>query len=925
MKNYLAYLVLLYTWVSTAQEVTISGTVKNIQDNKPVKEALVSLKNHRKNSLTDEKGRFIFRTTLKGNHILTINAIDYRTKYFPINISERLIIDLGEIYLKKTQSSLFNNFSIINLESTDFDDSDDQQQIVLESTKDPFIQSAAFNWRSAFFSIRGLDSKYQSTQINGIEVNQLSNNRSNWNSWSGLNDIYKSNEVSNYYEPNTNSFGNLSGVNNLKINTGSFGAGRKASIAQSNRSFGTRMMYTQHSKISEKRWKNSFNIGFRNTPETAIEGASLRSWSLYASIEKQFSPRHNLSLSGIYTPTEKGRVSPITQEVIDLKGTTYNAYWGYQEGKIRNARMRWTATPIIVISDNLQYKGWNINTNMLLKTGTVKNSRIDHTGTNIVSTNDGTYSYEGIGTNPDPTYYQKLPSYFIRNTGNEDYTSAFLADRYFKLDGQIDWERLYQINSTTPNATYIVYKDVTNDKLLAYNSIFQKELNSKWKLQGKLAFKKLISDNYAELDDLLGGSQFLDINAYNEGLEQQSDLRNSNRLVTEGERFKYNCRINVNYPHLFLQTQRTQGKWFLNMGSFIENKTYQREGFYENGVYPGSASFGKSDKVSLFGYGLKCNTTYQINPKSQLKNNLILQRKTPEIQYIFTTQRYSNQIDYNIVPETNIGTDISYQYKYAGHQIRINGYYQQHLNERKRSFFFTEDLASLGRVNNANFYQQLLSNINTQYYGIELGDNLEVTTSLNIQLSGSIGRHHYLNNPYLRVLSEGDTTPVFEGNSYLKNHLLSNGPQQAFGIGFSYRDPKYWWVTSQINHLSKRFISINPYTRTNNFSLDIDGIRFTNYDEAIAEELLKQEELPGIILWNIIGGKSWRIKKHYMGITLGIQNILNTRYQTGGFEQSRNSNYQSMLTDQQRETPLFGNKYWNGIGTTYYINTYLRF
>jgi len=145
------------------------------------------------------------------------------------------------------------------------------------------------------------------------------------------------------------------------------------------------------------------------------------------------------------------------------------------------------------------------------------------------------------------------------------------------------------------------------------------------------------------------------------------------------------------------------------------------------------------------------------------------------------------------------------------------------------------------------------------------------------------------------------------------------------GLGFSYNDPNYWWFSSQVNYFANTYISVSPYKRTANFGLDVDGQVFYNYDQNIANELLNQEQFDNYFTWNAIGGKSWKINKNYLGITIGVQNILNTFYKTGGFEQGRNSNYQSLLEDQSRVLPLFGNKYWLGAGTTYYLNTYIRF
>ena len=79
-------------------------------------------------------------------------------------------------------------------------------------------------------------------------------------------------------------------------------------------------------------------------------------------------------------------------------------------------------------------------------------------------------------------------------------------------------------------------------------------------------------------------------------------------------------------------------------------------------------------------------------------------------------------------------------------------------------------------------------------------------------------------------------------------------------------------------------------------------------------------------LVNIVGGKSWKIKKYYVGFFATINNVLNQGYKTGGFEDSRRANYRQQIEEQNREHgPLFGNRYFFGNGTTYYVNVYVRF
>jgi hypothetical protein len=59
---------------------------------------------------------------------------------------------------------------------------------------------------------------------------------------------------------------------------------------------------------------------------------------LFFSVEKKLNDSHSLNFTGFYTPNSRGKNSPNSAEVTELTSETYNSYWGYQDGKKRNAK-----------------------------------------------------------------------------------------------------------------------------------------------------------------------------------------------------------------------------------------------------------------------------------------------------------------------------------------------------------------------------------------------------------------------------------------------------------------------------------------------------------------------------------------------------------------------------------------------------------
>ncbi len=912
-----------------AQNQQILGKIIAGITEEPIFEAKIVIEGTDFSVLTNALGKFNLSGELPlGEQILSIQKKGFLLMRIPIVINSGHPIDLGVLSL---QTDFVNNqqaFASVDLNDIQLDSDQDaiQNQHLLQASRDAFLNSVAFNWSATFFKLRGLGSEHTKILINGVEVNSLYNNRPNWNNWSGLNDILRSQENSIYTNSNSYSFGSLLGVTHFKLNASSFANGKKIALASTNRSYQGRLMGTYHSGELSNGWSFSVSVSARKAEEGYINGTNLSAFSLFGSVQRRINEKHSVSITGIYTPVIRGKSSPNTDEVVAIKGIRYNSYWGGQNGKRRNSREKRVQVPIVTLSHFWKpTKKWNIQNNILFKKGQVGNSRLDFIGKTVNEANGQSF-FEGGGRNPDPAYYQILPSYFLRNSQNENFEAAFLADRNFRVNGQLDWQFLYDSNRTTlGNAVYILYEDRNDELFMAANSILDYNLSEKISLQGKVAFRGLKSQNFASLTDLLGGSGYLDIDGFAEGDAAQNDLRNPNRIVREGDVFKYNYELTALDANGFMQLDYAYNKWNINAAISAKAKQYQRNGKFENGMYPGALSLGKSKELKFLGYGLKLGLQRQISPKCYTSASLLMESKPPLLQHSFTNPRQNNVTVIGLKNEKLVSSDVSFFYQYGIIKTRFSAYWIRQQNVTNRSFFFTDNLAGLGRVDNAGFFQEIMTGINKQNAGVEFGAEVALTNTLTLNASAAYGKHIYSNNPNLYITSNTIETPLNIGKTFLKNYHLPTGPQQAYGLGFSYRDPTYWWLSTQLNYFSHSFSNISPFTRTQNFSTDVDGQPFTDFDETKARKLLEQEQFPAYFLWNAIGGKSWKIKKNYLGFVLGIQNILNKVFKTGGFEQSRNSNYATLKEDQNRVNPLFGPKHWYGSGTTFYINTYYRF
>ena len=810
----------------------------------------------------------------------------------------------------------FFSISLSDDELNDDTSASDNISGLLNSSMDVFYRTAAYEFSSSFFKVRGLDSDNAIVHINGIKMNKLYNGRPQWSNWGGLNDVLRNQELSNGSIPLKYNFGGILGSNNINIRASEYGEGGRITYSSSNRSYSNRLMATYNSGILEKGWAYSLSIGRRWGNEGYQDASFYDSNSAFLSVQKIFNSKHSLNLAAIYAPNRRGKVSPNTQEVYDLKGIKYNEYWGYQDGEKRNSRVKRVVEPIILLNHD-----WSIDENSSLETsigyqfGEMGNSRLDYAG----------------GGNPSPAYYQDLPSYFLADTNGPDYEGAYIAQENFVNDGQINWNRIYDANLTNNlsnlNAAYVLYEDRVDDTQLTINSAYNREINENIKITSSVNYRNLVSDNFAEISDMLGGYSYSNIDSFD---NLDYNLLSPNSIVSDGDKFKYHYKMNAEELSFFSMINFSYNKLEFYLAGDLTNTTYQRDGIFENEANAGNSS-GKGEEINFDGYGVKAGITYKFSGKHILDFNSAYLQKAPSIRNTFTNSRVNHNVvgsDVNglinnspISEEKVMSFDANYIFRTPIFTGRLTGFYSEVKDANEISFYYADGL--VGFEDDSEFIQEILQGIDKKYLGVEFGVEAQIIPTVKLKGAASIGQYTYDNNPYLYLGADNNTVAV--GPSNLENYKIAGGPQKAYSVGFEYRDPDYWFIGVTSNFFTNTYVDVSPLTRTQNFYLALDGLPFNDYDIDIARDLLRQEKFDDYMVVNMIGGKSWKIDDYFVGFFASINNILDQKYRTGGFEQGRNANYQQLLQDTNKPKRVFGPKYWYGRGTNYFLNLYFRF
>ncbi len=952
-------LFLLQAVVAFGQTSTgITGKVVDSKTQKPLANVVATIQNINLTQVTNNLGVFRFDGVAPGAQIVQVKSQGYKAQMLQVDIVENQTIDLGTIVLEEdiTQEQQLSLITITENDLGDDNSGSESTSGLLQASRDAFQQTAAFNWGQARFRIRGLDNEYATTMLNGITMNKIYDGRPQWSNWGGLNDATRNQEFTTGSAPSDYTFGGILGTQEINTRASSYRKGTRVSFSSTNTNYSFRTMATHVSGMNKNGWAFVVSGSRRWADEGYFEGTDYSANSLFASIEKRFNAKHSLNFTSIYAQNSRGKSSPNTDEVTNIAGIKYNSYWGYQDGKKRNSRDKDILEPINMLTHYWKMSDkTTLTTTAAYQTGSVGNTRLDYSGVN----------------SPDPSYYRNMPSYFTsfyNTTPGQVPASAFepgglggvFTPNYLAASNpaaaifldpnnrQINWNNLYQANTQTVSdangndigrrpseSKYVLYEDRSDDKVLSANSVISSQLADNISMNGGILYRNLKSHNFQNLLDLLGGSYFLDIDTFGVGDQKQSDLNNPNRKVGVGEKYGYNYNLMATTINAFTQFKFTYRKLDFYLGQEYSRTEYQREGLYKNGYYPKN-SLGLSKKLTYDNFGFKGGLTFKATGNHIFNVNGVYMTKAPNLRSAFPNSRANNNSVAGLDNETVSSADASYIIRSPKLKARFTGYYSRINNATETSFFFAEGIFNGSEFANTDaFVAETVTNIDKQNIGGEFGLEYQVTSTIKLIGSAAYGQYTYANNPTVRLNQDGLATPdnpnpVFNfGEATLKNYHVPNTPQQAYSIGAEYRDPKFWWVGANLNYLASNYIDIAPVLRTATFIKnpeDLTGQPFPEATESRARQLLKQQRFDDFTLLNLTGGKSWRTKsRQTIGFFASVNNVLDTTYKTGGFEQVRKASYRELNQDVSSGTQAFAPKYFYGYGRTYFVNVYINF
>ena len=984
LKFTLLAIITLLVSTTFAQESGLKGRVLSRNGRTAVENVVVAIKGTDFKAKTNGDGYFELKGVPAGDYRLTLVASEFEGLDIAVKV-EHDIKDINALVItpKSVPGEVLDDAIFAEF---DYDSSSSDAQALpssLSASKDLYNSIASYRFSEMRFNVRGYDSKYSNVYLNGIRFNDALTGYAPWSLWSGLNDATRNQESVAGLTTTDYGVGGFGGTTNINARASQMRKGFSVSASGGNQMYNFRAMISYATGQLDNGWSFAFSASTRQGGNCYVDGVYCNSYGYFAAAEKQFNPKHRLSLMILGTPQERGAQQASTQEAYDMFGSNYyNPNVGLQKGKLRNSRIRRSHEPIVMLN---YYYDINEKTRLTAATSV----RFGYNGYSALTWKDG--------ADPRPDYYRYLPSNYTSQIvrGYNGYAS-FLADNREALTNRGVWnEAVTALKSGVINTDVAgIFDTTTDDQIFSY---LQGAADARSIWSGYMDFDAMINSNkggqttqyadghrsnymieerhtdqidynfaanishnfntnhrllagvnarvnrteyYDKVKDLLGGDYWVDVDKFAErdmggdatAYQNDLDYYNENgheRIVREGDKFSYDYYAHIRQVQLWSMYEFRIGGFDMQIGGEAGYATMWRQGVWRKGLFADNSK-GDSEHLNFFTYKAKATFSYRFSQVHHLALNVSAVQDAPMFSSAFVSPRTRNSITSGLTPEQVYSAEIVYNLNLPYLQARIAGYYTDMMNGSKVISFYDDTQASF-----TNF---AMSNIDKRYMGAEVAVRVPIWGGLAIQGAVNYGDYRYTSNPNFVQTVDNSNKIKLHDKVYWQNFYVESTPQFAANIGLDFRGPKSWFASINFNYYDKMYLSMNPAYRTDNAVMSYRNIiESTNTTpEQIAwaidqiAEMRKQEKLGRAYTLSASVGKNWYIHRKYtIGFNAEVKNILNSRgFKTGGYEQMRMRKIRGVVNGENPSETFysrFDSRYFYMLGTTCFVNVYFRF
>ena len=643
-------------------------------------------------------------------------------------------------------------------------------------------------------------------------------------------------------------------------------------------------------------WSGAASVHYRTGRDMHVEGVFTDALSVGVRAAKRFGEGHSLALLLIASPSMRGLRSSSTEEAFALTGDPlYNPAWGYQDGKVRNSRVRREFVPLAAAV----YR-------RMLGTAT----RLEAS----LGAEYGWQSYSSLGwydaRTPQPDNYRYMPSY----TGDRASEQAWRNNdpRYT----QIDWDGLIARNRMADGeAVYALEDRVTRTARMQLDLRLTTEMDERLTLRYGLHIDLDNRRNYKRMRDLLGARYLTDIDQYLVDDDTysnllQNDLRHPNRRIGEGDRFGYDYALTTRSVRAHLDAEYRTDRLTARLHASLGHDTRFRRGYYEKELFAGRNSYGLSRESTFTPYLLKGQAGWAFSPRSYLEVVLATGARPPEAEALFLQPQYNNRRVDDIGEEHIHAAELNYRRmgRYLSFQATL---YVVALLDGLETMRYYDDLAS-------TYCDLTVSNIGTLSAGAEAALDWRISGRWSLSLTAAAARFKYIRDPRVTLYSDVDNTLVDDHAVSRMGACVPGGAPQLSGCAeIRYFGPHGWGFRLSGSYVGARYVEPSPVRRTDRVA------RQGAVSEELFERFTAQERLDDAVSLDASLFKSFYFDRSRLTLSLMLSNLLGTHDALyAGYESLRVR--RSYSGDMTVHTP-FDTRYMHAYPRSFYLTVSYRF
>ena len=607
-------------------------------------------------------------------------------------------------------------------------------------------------------------------------------------------------------------------------------------------------------------WQASVAVDARTGRDLHVQGVFTNALTAAARLSRSWSATRSLSLLCILPPSTRGTRLSTSEEAFTLTGDRlYNPAWGYQNGRVRNSRVRREFLPFLTARYTSELSA---ATTLALTFG-------GETGLSCYSMLDW---YDA--RTPMPDNYRYLPSY----TGDLESERAWLASdpRYT----QIDWDELIRRNRMHGGeAVYALDDRVERTTNLSLDAAFTTDLSPVLTLRYGVTLRRDRGRFYRQMRDLLGARYVTDIDRYliddeTYSNQLQNNLRHPDRRIREGDRFGYDYALTEREILFRLQADYRSDRLHAEVAAELGSAGVSRRGYYEKELFPGALSYGASRVVRFAPWSVKALAGWSFSARSYLEGILFARAAMPYAEALFYQPLYNNRTVERPRCERTFAAQLTWRHTGPHADLHLTAYASA-LYDALQTRRYYDDLSSL-------YCDMYVSGIGSLSYGLEAAAEFRLSYRWQLALAASAGVFTYIRDPEITVLSDVDNTAVLTRATARMAGCHTGGTPQLTAVSeLTYFGPHGWGFHLSAGYAGLRYVEPMPLRRTDRVTGQ------TGLTPEAFDAFTRQERLRDAFTLDASLFKSFYFDRSRLTVALMLHNLTGDQTHYNGYESLR--------------------------------------